>query len=142
MVDPMAIDTQEHSSIEVGSSRSFGLVFATVFALIGLLPLVSEGSVRLWSLIIAGVFFLIAIIVPHILQPLNLLWFKFGLLLGRIVNPIVMLLIYIIAILPIGLILRLFGKDLLLRKFDSSQSSYWIVREPAGPEPKSLEEQF
>lgn len=138
----MAIDTQEHSSIEVGSSRSFGLVFATVFALIGLLPLVSDGPVRLWSLLIASIFLLTAIIVPHILQPLNLLWFKFGLLLGRIINPVVMFLIYVIAILPIGLILRLFGKDLLLRKFNSSQPSYWIVREPAGPEPKSLEEQF
>lgn len=138
----MSIDTKEYSSVEVGSSRSFGLVFAAAFSLIGLLPLINHGSVRWWSLIISAVFLLVAMVAPNLLRPLNLLWFKFGLLLGRIVNPVVMLLIYVIAILPTGLILRLFGKDLLLRKFNKSQASYWIIREPPGPEPKSLEEQF
>jgi len=138
----LSIETQGHTTIEIGSSRSFGLVFATVFALIGLVPLFNGDPVRTWALIIAGIFLVIAFVAPKVLMPLNILWFKLGLLLGRIVNPVVMFLIYIIAILPTGLILRLFGKDLLLLKFDKSKKSYWIVREPPGPEPDSLEEQF
>lgn len=138
----MSIDTREYTSVEIGSSRSFGLVFTVVFALIGLYPLLSDNPVRIWSLIIAGIFLIISILAPKLLKPLNILWFKFGLLLGRIINPIVMLVIYVVTILPIGLLLKIFGKDLLLLKFDNSASSYWIHRQPPGPEPDSLEEQF
>ena len=136
------IENQEHSEVELGSDRSFGIVFLVVFLLIGLYPLINQAGVRIWSLSIAGVFLLIALVMPKLLSPLNRIWLKFGLLLAKIVNPIVMFLIYVTTIVPIGLLLRLFGKDLLLQKVDSQAKSYWIERTPAGPTPESLNEQF
>ena len=138
----MSIEVKEHSSVEIGSSRSFGFVFATVFAIMGFAPLISDNPLRIWSLAVAGVFLVITLIAPQILKPLNIIWFKFGMFLGSIINPVVMLLIYCITIVPIGLILRLVGKDLLLLKFNSSEKSYWISRQPPGPKPESLEDQF
>lgn len=138
----MQADRQEYSKIEVGSSRSFAVVFAVVFAIIGAYPLLRGGDPRLWALAIAGAFVVVGVVYPKALQPLNVLWFKFGMLLGRIINPLVMLIIYVVTVVPIGIILRLVGKDLLSLKIDDSTSSYWIVRAPPGPEPKSLEDQF
>lgn len=138
----MQADRQEYSKIEVGSSRSFAVVFAVVFAIIGAYPLLRGGDPRVWALVIAGAFVLVGLVYPKALQPLNVLWFKFGMLLGRIINPLVMLIIYVVTVVPIGIILRLVGKDLLSLKLDSANSSYWIVRAPPGPEPKSLEDQF
>jgi len=138
----MNSDTQGYTTIEVGTSRSFGVVFAIVFAVIGLWPLLSGGGVRLWSLGIAGVFLLLAFVAPKVLQPLNVIWFKFGMLLARIVNPVVMFIIYVITILPFGLGVRALGKDLLRLRTDPDASTYWESRKPPGPEPKSLEDQF
>jgi predicted membrane metal-binding protein len=138
----MSIEAQEFSKVEIGSSRSFGLVFATVLGLIGLYPLIGGSSARLWALAAASVFLLLAMIAPTLLQPLNLLWFKFGLLLGRIVSPVVMFIIYVTTVLPIGLVLRFLGKDLLRLKVDDAQQSFWIERAPPGPEPESLKDQF
>jgi len=138
----MPIESQGHSGVEMGSSRSFGLVFSTVFTIIGLFPLLSGEPVRLWSLLVAVIFLVIALAVPKILNPLNLLWFKFGLLLAKFINPVVMFIIYVSTFIPIGLLLRLFRKDLLSLKLSSSKKSYWIVREPPGPEPDSFENQF
>lgn len=136
------IETQEHSEVEVGSNRSFGIVFFVVFLIIGLWPLIGDNPVRIWALSIAGAFFAIALVVPKILAPLNRLWFKFGMLLARIINPVVMFVIYVVAILPIGILLRLSGKDLLRQKLDADANSYWILRAPPGPEPESLNDQF
>ncbi len=136
------IESKEHTTIEIGSSRSFGLVFAGVFAVIGLWPLLSASPPRIWAMAIAAAFLLVAMVAPNLLKGLNRLWFRFGMLLGRIVNPIVMFLIYVISMVPIGLILRLTGKDLLRLKLHKDQTSYWIAREPAGPEPDSLKNQF
>lgn len=136
------IENQEYSSVEVGSVRSFGIVFSVVFALIGAYPLLSGGSVRIWSLAIAGGFLFAAFVAPQVLRPLNLLWFKFGMLLGRIINPLVMLIIFVTTMVPIGLLLRAFGKDLLLKRFDKEAPSYWIERTPAGPAPESMKDQF
>ncbi len=138
----MSSDHQGHSRIEIGSTRSFGLVFFTVFLLIGLYPLLHGQATRLWALVMAGVFLFFSFFFSGVLQPLNKLWFRFGMLLARIVNPIVMFLIYITTIVPFGLGARLFGKDLLRMKFDPKQKSYWVERDPPGPEPKSLENQF
>jgi hypothetical protein len=138
----MSSDHQGHSKIEVGSTRSFGIVFCVVFALIGLYPLLGGSPVRIWSLIISGVFLFFAFFFSSVLQPLNVLWFRFGMLLARIVNPIVMFIIYIVTIVPFGLGARLFGKDLLRLKLERDQASYWVEREPPGPKPKSLENQF
>lgn len=138
----MNIENQEYSEVQVGSNRSFGTVFFVVFAIIGFFPLLSDGQVRVWSLVIAALFLIPTLFFPSVLRPLNLLWFKFGMLLGRIVNPVVMFLIYALTVVPIGLLLRISGKDLLRLKFTSGEKSYWIERAPPGPQPESLEEQF
>jgi hypothetical protein len=98
--------------------------------------------VRVWALVVAAIFAGVAVTVPAILAPLNRLWMRLGLLLHRIVNPVVLGLMFLSAIVPIGLLMKLFGKDLLRLKFSEDASSYWIVRDPKGPEPQSLNRQF
>ena len=134
------IDVKEHESVKVGSERSFGVVFCVVFAVIGLWPLMGDGAVRWWSLVVAAGFVLAGFMAPGLLKPLNLLWFKFGMLLGRIVNPVVMGIIYFLAVVPTGLLFKLRGKDLLHLKPDSGLSSYWIERDPNTP--SSMHDQF
>ncbi|MBL4719606.1 MAG: hypothetical protein JKY20_00535 [Alphaproteobacteria bacterium] len=128
------------TSVTVGSERSFGLVFAAVFALIALAPLLDGALIQLWALVVAAGFALIAFIYPILLRPLNLIWFKFGLLLHKIVNPIIMGLLFYVTIMPIGLIMRLCGKDLLNLRIDKNTPSYWIKREPH--ESDSMRNQF
>ena len=137
----MKIETQTHSNIDVGSDRGFGFVFAAVFAVISLWPLTGGGGVRIWAIAIAALFVATALVRPEILRPLNRLWFRFGLLLGHIVSPIVMAVIFFVAVTPTALIMRAFGKDLLRLKFDPDAESYWIRRaddEPMG----SMKDQF
>ncbi len=129
-------------AIKGSSNRSFGLIFAAFFCVIGLLPLYSRGEVRPWALAVAAIFAAVAVTVPIILAPLNRLWMRLGLLLHRVVNPIVLGLMFLVAIVPIGLLMRLIGKDLLGLKFSKDAPSYWIVREPKGPDPRSLNRQF
>jgi len=128
------------TSVTVGSERSFGFVFAVVFAIVGLLPLFGGEPLRLWALGVAGAFALIALIRPALLKPLNLIWFKFGLLLHKIVNPIIMGLLFYVTIMPIGLIMRLCGKDVLNLHIDENAPTYWIQRDPI--EPDSMRNQF
>ena len=137
----MKIETQTHSSIDVGSERGFGFVFAFVFALISLWPLTDGGTLRIWALAVAALFLVAALARPNILRPLNRLWFRFGLLLGRIVSPIVMAVVFLVAITPTALIMRAFGKDLLRLKFDKDAESYWIRRADDGPM-GSMKDQF
>ena len=135
-----------HDDVKVGSARSFGLVFATVFIIIALLPLLSlsgrQGSLRLWALIVAAFFAVAALTMPRLLEPLNKLWFRFGLLLHKIVNPLVMGLLFFVTVTPIGLLMRSLGKTPLKLGFDKSAKSYWIPRTPPGPEPESMKRQF
>ena len=137
----MKIETQTHSKIAVGSDRGFGFVFAAVFAVISLWPLTGGGAVRIWALAIAALFLGAALVRPNVLRPLNRLWFRFGLLLGRIVSPIVMAVVFLVAITPTALIMRAFGKDLLRLKFDKDAESYWIRRADDGPM-GSMKDQF
>ena len=124
----------EHSKVKIGSDRSFGIVFAVVFAVIAFWPLVDSAQIRLWALVLGATLAAIAWLAPHVLKPLNRLWFKIGLGLGRVVSPVVMLLLFATTITPIALIMRVMGKDLLKQKLDPSTSSYWISREtPATP---------
>ena len=110
------------------SNRSFGIVFFIVFFIIGLWPLLNSGDIRLWSLFIGFVFLLLGLINSKILTPLNRLWIKFGELLGKIISPIIMSLLYFFVVTPIGFIMTvLLRKDLLNTKF-SKKSSYWIKR--------------
>jgi hypothetical protein len=128
--------------IKVGSERAFGLVFAVVFLIIGLWPLLAELAPRYWALIVSCGFVAIALIAPKLLRPLNLIWFKFGLILHKIVNPLVMGLLFFVTITPMALIFRVMGKDTLNRQFDKSATSYWIVRNPPGPAPDTMKNQF
>lgn len=138
----MAADSQAHTTIEVGSNRSFGLVFCCVFLAVALFPLLSGAGVRLWALLLAATFLFFSFFFTNLLRPLNLLWFKFGVLLGKIVNPIVMLLLYVLTVVPFGLGFKLAGRDPLRLKSNETSPSYWILREPPGPQPDSLENQF
>ena len=124
--------------IKLGSNRSFGIVFSIVFLLIAIYPLINNDGLRVWSLIIAIIFLVLGLINSKILTPLNKLWFKFGILLGRIVSPVIMGIIFFLVVTPIGLIMRIIGKDLLNLKFNKDKS-YWI--EKTGPKSK-MKNQF
>ena len=136
-------DVASHTEIEIGSNKSFGLVFAAVFAIIAFWPLVFHGnSPRIWALIIAAVFLALTFLAPQILTPLNRLWFKFGLLLSKIITPIVMGLIFFVTVVPIGLIRRIRNPDPLNQKFDPDADSYWIQRDPEMDKQTSMRKQF
>ncbi len=133
---------RERDAVKGSSNRSFGIVFAVVFAIIGLFPLIGGSSVRWWSLIVAGVFLALAFAAPKLLSPLNRLWMRFGLLLHRIVNPLVMALLFFLVVTPIALLMRLFGKRPLHLETEPDAESYWIPRDPPGPEPETMKQQF
>jgi len=117
----------EDKKIKIGSNRSFGVVFSIVFLIIALLPLLNDNSVRIWSVILSLIFFILGLLNSNILSPLNRIWFKFGIILGGIVSPIVMGLVFFLVVTPTSLILRLFKKDILsLKKNDNS--TYWIKK--------------
>lgn len=136
----------ERGDIKIGSNRSFGLVFAAVFTIIAILPILildgNEATMRTWALAVAALFAIIAFVRPELLRPLNTLWFRFGLLLHKIVNPLVMGLMFFVVISPIGLIMRSLGKTSLKKGFDQNIDSYWIPREPPGPAPETMKRQF
>ena len=116
------------SKIKIGSNRNFGLVFFFVFLTISLWPLLNDGEPRIWPLAIAIFFLILGLLNSKLLTPLNFLWFKFGLLLGAIVSPIVMGVIFFLVITPIGFFMKILGKDLLNNKYDNKKKSYWINR--------------
>lgn len=128
--------------VQGSSDRSFGFVFAVVFAIIALYPLVNSNGIRIWAIAASGVFLLLAVLVPHILAPVNRLWTKFGLLLNKIVSPIALGILFFLVVTPTGLLMRLFGKDPLRLRFDPAAESYWIKRDPPGPTADSLKNQF
>ena len=125
-------------NIKIGSNRSFGIVFCIVFFFIALYPLTYSEEIRLWSLIISLFFLFLGLINSKILNPLNKLWFKFGIFLGKVISPIIMGIIFFFVVTPIGLIMRIFGKDVLNLKF-SKNKTYWI--EKSGPKSK-MKNQF
>ncbi len=135
-------DLSRESEVTSSSDRSFGVVMTVVFSAIGLWPLLETGDVRLWSLIVAGGFALLALVRPVTLAPLNRAWFKFSLLLGRVVTPIVMAIIFFLVVTPTGLLMRVFGKYPLRLKFEPQAKTYWIDREPPGPAPETMRNQF
>jgi len=128
--------------VQGSSDRSFGLVFAAVFAAIGLVPLILSGPIRLWALLAAAFFLAAGLLFPKALGPLNRLWLKFGLLLHKIVSPIVLGIMFFVVLTPIGLLLRARGRDPLRLKPNRQSRSYWIERVPPGPAPESIKDQF
>jgi len=113
--------------IEISSNRNFGIVFFIVFFLIAVYPLINDGNIRVWSLIISIIFLILGLINSKLLLPLNKLWFKFGLLLGSVISPIVMGIIFFLVVTPIALILRAIGKDVLNLKKNNNKT-YWIEK--------------
>ncbi len=125
-------------NIKIGSNKSFGIVFFLVFFLIAFYPMINGGEPRLWSLGISAIFLILGLLNSKILNPLNKIWFKFGILLGKIISPLVMVIIFFIVVTPIGLLMRILKKDLLNLKFQNTDS-YWIEK----IEPKSkMKNQF
>ena len=118
-----------NSKIKINSNRSFGIVFFFVFVIVSLWPLINENSLRVWSIFVAIIFLILGLMNSKLLTPLNILWFKFGKLLGSIVAPIVMGIVFFTVITPTGFIMRIFGKDLLNKKYNNKSKSYWINRE-------------
>ena len=112
----------------ISSNRSFGILFCIVFAVIAAWPVMNQGQLRIWPIPISFIFLVLGLLNSKLLSPLNLAWIKFGELLGRIIAPIVMAIVYFLIITPIGLFMRLIGKDLLNTKF-SKDNSYWIKRQ-------------
>ena len=125
-------------NIKISSNRNFGIVFFFVFLIIALYPIINSGELRLWSLLISIIFLILGLINSNILTPLNKIWFKFGLLLGKIISPIIMGIIFFCVVTPIGLFMRLLKKDILNLKF-SNLNTYWIKKE--GPKSK-MKNQF
>ena len=110
------------------SEKSFGVLFFIIFILIALWPLLSGETIKVWALVLSIIFLVITFLKRDLLKPLNKIWIKFGELLGKIIAPIVMALIFFFVLTPISILVRLFGKDLLKLKI-SKENSYWIKRE-------------
>lgn len=128
--------------VQMGSERMFGFVFAGFFALLSGLAWWSASSWLIYWLGISASFLIVALVAPRLLAPLNRLWFKFGILLHTIVSPVILGLLFFVTITPIGWLMRLSGARPLNLKFDSAAQSYWIPRDPPGPPPASLKNQF
>jgi len=135
-------NTARPAAVKPLANRTFGLIFSAIFLVIALWPMLSGGNLRSWAALIAGGFCVPALFFPKMLAPLNLLWAKFGLLMHKIVNPILMGIIFFIAVLPTGLIMRLLGKDSMQRKLEANANSYWIEREPESLTKDSFDNQF
>ena len=144
MKEPLATHERlvRDEEIQGSSNRSFGLLFAVVFAVVGLWPLIHGDAPRLWPLGLALAFLVVASLRPALLSPLNRLWTRFGLLLHRVVNPIIMALLFFSTVTPTGLVMRLLGKDPLRLRFQPEAKSYWIARQPPGPPPEGMKNQF
>ena len=141
-IQSMHENFHNRNEVKVGSERSFGITFAAIFLIIGSFPLISGESPGGWALCIGVIFLIAAFALPAALRPLNIVWFRFGMLLHKIVSPLVMVFLFFITVAPIGLIMRLRGKDLLNLRFDPDASSYWIERRASELEPETMRRQF
>ena len=118
----------KQKEIKISSNKSFGLVFFVIFIIIALWPLLNDGNIRIWSIIVSIIFLILGLLNSKILTPFNKLWMRLGALLGIIVSPIVMGVVYFGIITPIGLIMKLFGKDVLNLKLDKNKKTYWTLK--------------
>lgn len=135
-------DLTREEEVKGSSNRSFGLVFTGFFTFVAGVSAWHHGWAWPWASGLAVIFLVVSLVAADILAPLNRAWTKLGLLLGKIVAPVVLGLLFFLSIVPIGLIMRARGKDLLRMKFDRSARSYWIERTPPGPAPETMRKQF
>jgi hypothetical protein len=136
-------DDLKRASREVGSSdRVFGLVFAAFFFLVAVGPLFVGRPIHLWSLAVSVAFGVVALVAPAALAPLNRVWTKFGLLLHKVVSPVILGIMFYVVITPMGLVMRLLGKDPLRLRWEPKAATYWIERSPPGPPPETFIDQF
>ena len=135
-------DFARTEEIRGSSDRSFGLVFTGAFLLVGVWPLLSRRPVKAWALGVAAAFLIASLVRPAALAPLNRVWLYVGLLLQRIVSPVVLGILFFLTVTPIGLLMRLTGKNPLHLGFDREAQSYWIDRRPPGPAPDTMPRQF
>jgi hypothetical protein len=125
-----------------GSDRTFGFVMAGAVAAVTVLNFWHSGRVWPWTGALAAAFLAASLLRPSVLNPLNRAWLKFGLLLHRVVNPIIMALLFFGTVWPTGLVMRMMGRDLLRLQRQPDAASYWIVRNPPGPSPETMKDQF
>ena len=126
------------NEIKISSNRNFGIVFFIVFLAIAIYPLINSSEIRIWSLILSLLFLILGLINSQILTPLNKLWFKFGIFLGKTISPVIMGIIFFFVVTPIGFIMRLLSKDILNLKYNK-ETSYWLKK--TGPKSK-MKNQF
>ena len=117
----------QNKNIKISSNRSFGIVFFTVFLLIAIYPFFKNENIRIWSLIVSIIFLVLGILKSKLLTPFNKIWFKFGLLLGKIISPIIMSVIFFVVVTPTAILMKLLRKDLLNLKFNNNKT-YWIEK--------------
>jgi hypothetical protein len=135
-------ESLERDPVPQSSARAFGWVMAAVAAIVALWPLMDDGAPRLWAAAIAALFVVAALVRPALLTPLNRAWLALGRALHAVMSPLIMGLVYAVAVIPTGLYLKLAGKDPLRLKYDPAAPSYWIARDPPGPPRGSFKTQF
>jgi len=135
-------DFVEKQQIKPESDKNFGITFAIIFIIIAFLPILMGKAPVLEALMIAALFMATAFLKPTLLKPLNIVWTKFGLILHKIINPIILGFMFFIILTPIALVMRIFNRDFLKLKFNTEKETYWIKRNPPGPEAKTMEKQF
>ena len=127
------------SKIKTSSNRNFGFVFFIVFLILGFWPITNGEEIRIWLVAISLIFLILGIMKSKLLTPLNQLWFKFGMILGTIIAPVVMGVVFFLVITPIGLFIKIIGKDLLKKRYDKKKTTYWIIR---GKPVSTMKQQF
>lgn len=135
-------ETENHTEIRMGSERSFGFVFTVVFLIVALWPALFGNAPRLWAVGAAAAFAAATLVAPRGLKPLNAIWFRFGLLLNRIVSPVVMGILFFLTVTPTGLLRRIRNGDPLKQKIDKSAESYWIAVDRDAVSRSSMRKQF
>ncbi len=135
-------DVRREDPVKGSSNRSFGLVIGAALLVIALWPLRGEGDPRWWLSAAAGIVVVLALLWPRVLAPFNRVWTRFGLLLSMVTSPVIMAAMFYGVITPAGLVMRVLGKDPMRRKFDREVATYWVEREPPGPKPDSMPNQY
>jgi hypothetical protein len=125
--------------VQMGSERSFSFVFAVIFLVVALWPLWHGGPLRTWALVAAALLTVVGVICPWVLKPFNVAWFHLGIWIGKITTPILMILVFVLVVVPTGILLSAFGKDPMRRRIDRTAASYWLKRDQ---QPGSMKAQF